>query len=180
MVAWVFEKKEKGYLKNLTINHVTSFLGSFLNEYTDGSYDFDPIYQRDLVWTREQKQAFLEALVTGQAKIEPTFIKRPFKTGQPDYEVLDGKQRLNAIIDYVHGDFPIYDLYYDQLSDTNIQILYDVPMVFKHIVYYGPNGRAEMPLDIKLELFLQENDYGTHISKEHLASIKKLMKQTKD
>ena len=37
-----------------------------------------------------------------------------------------------------------------------------------------------MPLDIKLELFLQENDYGTHVSKEHLASIKKLMKQTKN
>ena len=53
-------------------------------------------------------------------------------------------------------------------------------MVFKHIVYYGPNGQAEMPLDIKLELFLQENDYGTHVSNEHLASIKKLMKQTKD
>lgn len=80
----------------------------------------------------------------------------------------------------VHGDFPIYGLYYDQLSNANIQILYDVPMVFKHIVYYGPNGRAEMPLNIKLELFLQENDYGTHVSKEHLASIKKLMKQTKD
>lgn len=80
----------------------------------------------------------------------------------------------------VHGDFPIYGLYYDQLSDINIQILYDVPMVFKHIVYYGPNGKAKMPLDIKLELFLQENDYGTHVSKEHLASIKKLMKQTKD
>lgn len=42
------------------------------------------------------------------------------------------------------------------------------------------NGKAEMPLDIKLELFLQENDYGTHVSKDHLASIKKLMKQTKD
>lgn len=72
-------------------------------------------------------------------------------------EVLDGKQRLNAILDYIHGDFPIYGLYYNQLSDKNIQILYDVPMVFKHIVYYGPNGQAEMPLDIKLELFLQEN-----------------------
>ena len=79
---------------------------------------FDPVYQRDLVWTREQKQAFLEALVTGQAKIEPTFIKRPFKTGQPDYEVLDGKQRLNAILDYVHGDFPIYGCINDQLSDA--------------------------------------------------------------
>lgn len=63
----------------------------------------------------------------------------------------------------------------------NIQILYDVPMVFKHIVYHGPNGQAEMPLDIKLELFLQENDYGTHVSKEHLATIKEtLIKQTKD
>ena len=53
-------------------------------------------------------------------------------------------------------------------------------MVFKQIVYYGPTGKAEMPLDIKLELFLQENDYGTHVSKDHLTSIKKLMKQTKD
>lgn len=177
----LFKKKEKAYVENLTINHVTSCLGNFLHDYTDGSYDFGPVYQRDLIWTKEQKQAFLEALVSGQAKIEPTFIKRPFKEGQPDFEVLDGKQRLNAILDYVHGDFPIYGLYYNQLSDMNIQILYDVPMVFKHIVYYGPNGRAEMPLDIKLELFLQENDYGTHVSKEHLATIKKtLMKQTKD
>ncbi len=37
---------------------------------TQTTVDFDPIYQRDaLSGQREQKQAFLEALVTSQARL---------------------------------------------------------------------------------------------------------------
>ena len=44
---------------NLTVTHITSSLESFLDMYAEGEYDFDPEYQRGLVWTKEQKQAFI-------------------------------------------------------------------------------------------------------------------------
>ena len=83
---------------NLTVTHITSSLESFLDMYAEGEYDFDPEYQRGLVWAKEQKQAFVKALMIGKAEIQPVFIQNP-KKREGGLEVLDGKQRLTTILE---------------------------------------------------------------------------------
>lgn len=149
-------------------------MGSFLDMYAEGEYDFDPEYQRELVWTTEQKQAFIKALMIGKAEIQPIFIYNPTKR-KARMEILDGKQRLTAILEYVRGNFEVEGLYYKDLNSSDISIFNYVPMVYKEIKYYDHKvGLTNMPMQQKIELFLQVNGYGQHVSDEHLEKIKNM------
>ena len=47
-------------------------------------------------------------------------------------------------------------------------------MVYTEIKYYDNKvGLAMMPTEQKIELFLQVNGYGQHVSDEHLEKIRK-------
>lgn len=159
---------------NLTVTHITSSLESFLDNYAEGDYDFDPEYQRGLVWTKEQKQAFVKALMIGKAEIQPVFIQNP-KKREGRLEVLDGKQRLTTILEYVRGEFEVEGFYYKDLNNSDIQIFNYTPMVYTEIKYYDNKvGLTMMPIEQKIELFLQVNGYGQHVSDEHLEKIKNM------
>ena len=43
--------------------------------YEKGHMDLSPEYQRELVWTLEQKKEYIMALLKSRAEIEPTFIQ---------------------------------------------------------------------------------------------------------
>lgn len=166
--------KNKTLFDDLTVITITSSLGSFLDMYAEGEYDFDPEYQRELVWTTEQKQAFIKALMIGKAEIQPIFIYNPTKR-KARMEILDGKQRLTAILEYVRGNFEVEGLYYKDLNSSDIRIFNYVPMVYKEIKYYDHKvGLTNMPMQQKIELFLQVNGYGQHVSDEHLEKIKNM------
>lgn len=159
---------------NLTVTHITSSLESFLDMYAEGDYDFDPEYQRGLVWTKEQKQTFIKALMIGKAEIQPVFIQNP-KKREGRLEVLDGKQRLTTILEYVRGEFEVEGFYYKDLNSSDIQIFNYTPMVYTEIKYYDNKvGLTMMPIEQKIELFLQVNGYGQHVSDEHLERIKNM------
>lgn len=165
--------KNKTLFDNLTVTHITSSLKSFLDMYAEGDYDFDPEYQRGTVWTKEQKQAFIKALMIGKAEIQPVFIRNP-KKREGGLEVLDGKQRLTTILEYVRGEFEVEGFYYKDLNSSDIQIFNYTPMVYKEIKYYDSKvGLTTMPAEQKIELFLQVNGYGQHVPDEHLEKIRK-------
>ena len=165
--------KNKTLFDDLTVTTITSSLENFLDMYAEGEYDFDPEYQRGLVWTKEQKQAFIKALMIGKAEIQPVFIRNP-KKREGGLEVLDGKQRLTTILEYVRGEFEVEGFYYKDLNSSDIQIFNYTPMVYTEIKYYDNKvGLTMMPIEQKIELFLQVNGYGQHVSDEHLEKIRK-------
>lgn len=166
--------KNKTLFDDLTVTTITSSLENFLDMYAEGEYDFDPEYQRGLVWTKEQKQAFIKALMIGKAEIQPIFIRNP-KKREWGLEVLDGKQRLTAILEYVRGEFEVEGFYYKDLNSSDIRIFNYTPMVYTEIKYYDNKvGLTAMPTEQKIELFLQVNGYGQHVSDEHLEKIKNM------
>lgn len=62
----------------------------------------DPPYQRGRVWTDEQAEAFVGALIAG-VSMPPVFIRRDRSFQVPD-EVLDGKQRITAMCRFMKGE----------------------------------------------------------------------------
>jgi hypothetical protein len=74
----------------------------------DGYLDMDPEYQRALIWPVERKALLIDSLVSGVGM--PPIYLREFseRDDYPWKEVLDGKQRLNAIIAFMADEFP-YD-----------------------------------------------------------------------
>ena len=64
--------------------------------------DMNPPYQRDSVWTLEQREAFMGHLLTG-GEVMPVIIQR-VPDGGPQ-EVLDGKQRLETMLGWMKGQW---------------------------------------------------------------------------
>lgn len=166
-------ENEESLIDSLNIMDITSTIGSFLLEYGSGAYDLHPIYQRGLVWNLEQKQSFIKSLFNKRTKVTPTFLINPNKIKDGYYEVLDGKQRISTILEFVKGGFAVEGFYFNDLSLKDIIRFKSVPFVYKTIKYYDKKiGETEMPLKSKIELFLQVNEYGEHVSQEHLEKIK--------
>lgn len=169
----IYSKLQKeDFHKNLNITKINSQLSSFLEYYLTGQIDFNPAYQRELVWTTEQKENYIKALIQDKAEITPTFITKPYKENDYLYEVLDGKQRLNAILSYIKGEFSINGIYYKDLTQADVHKFLRTPYNYTVITYINEKGENPMPKNMKIELFLQINEYGTKISQEELTRIK--------
>lgn len=85
--------------------------------------------QRDLVWQLFQKQELIYSILEG--KIIPPlsliFRRDRIIQNQPTHvKVIDGKQRLNAVLDFVNDKFPITkkdgyeEFYYSDLKESGI------------------------------------------------------------
>lgn len=165
--------KEKSTMSNLKVTLVTSDIRRFLELYVEGEYDFNPCYQRGLVWSLEQKQAFILALFRGRIYLKPTFLFNGWSSGIKAYEVIDGKQRLNTILEFVKGKFAVNGCYYKDLGLADVTKFSRIPMEYTVIEYYdAKEGVVEMPLEQRVELFLQLNEYGQRVDQTHLDKIK--------
>lgn len=165
--------KEHSIFDDVHIDEITSDVENMLNEFSIGTYDFNPIYQRDLVWSTEKKQEFVKKLLIGDIDLCPTFITAPYKKSKREYEVLDGKQRMMAVIQFVQNQFPVEGLYYKDLTLGDVSRLMNATFKYKLVKYYDKKkGFSEMSLKQKVELFLQINEYGQKVSDEHLTKIK--------
>lgn len=172
---YFYKLKKYSIFDDLNISEITSSVRGLLNEYTRGTYDFNPEYQRELVWTIEQKQAFVKTLMIGDVDLCPTLITEPYskEKGKREYEVLDGKQRMMAVIEYIRGKFSIDGLYYKDLSLGDVSRLMNATFKYRLIKYYDKKkGFSKMTIEQKVELFLQINEYGQRVSEEHLDKIK--------
>lgn len=65
-----------------------------------------PEYQRRLRWTRPQKSRLIESLLLN-IPVPPIFL---YESTEARYEVMDGQQRLNAVTDFIAGDFALHGL----------------------------------------------------------------------
>ena len=67
-----------------------------------GSIVFDAAIQRNLVWDDERKSLLIHSMLSGYP-IPPMYATKDDRS----YSMLDGKQRSNAIADYLSGKFTL-------------------------------------------------------------------------
>lgn len=129
--------------------------------------ELNPSYQRELVWTLTQKQEYIEAILKERAEITPVLILK----GVSDiHEVLDGKQRLTSIIEYIENKFALKSKdYFKDLSRKDTTYFLNAPVKYKRILAY--DVEMEVPLDFKLAYFLEINAKGTKVSEDHIKKI---------
>src|SRR5260370_25308722 len=75
--------------------------------YRDGKLLVNRRYQRKLVWTLEEKQKLIGSLLK---KYPIPAILLAERDGSPGtYEIIDGLQRLNAIVSFIENSFALED-----------------------------------------------------------------------
>jgi len=79
--------------------------------------DIDPPYQRRSVWTRKDKQFFLDTIFRNFPSPAIFLHKTIDDTGKATYHVVDGKQRTQTILDFVNDKIRIAKDYGDARLD---------------------------------------------------------------
>lgn len=90
---------------------------SVYENYIQKKYIVNRRYQRKLVWTLEEKEAFIDSIYRRYSV--PLFLFAQPKTDVQQYEIIDGMQRLNAIFCFIENEFGLTingQLYYFDLE----------------------------------------------------------------
>ena len=165
-------KKWDGII-NITPNMGTNILYLY-DQYIQGELNMAPFYQRNLVWSLEQKRKFIENLFLEKAVITPTIILNWENLDDNVYEILDGKQRLITCFSFINDRFSIFDNVF--FSDLSAE---DKRFILRHDIRYTrieKLNNKNLTDNEKIELFLEINELGTKVSQEHLDKVKEMIK----
>lgn len=89
----------------------------FLDLNEKGQLDLEPPYQRRSVWTLKDKRFFIDTILNGYPA-PPIFLHKSLDDhGRATYHVVDGKQRLQTIIDFAESRVRIPD----DFADVSLQ-----------------------------------------------------------
>ena len=119
--------------------------------------------QRPLVWTLDQKRSLIESVLIRRS-IPPISV---VQTLDDTYQVIDGKQRLSAFIEYVQGGFDFCGYHCDDLPKDYLgQIKRHFVCAYRLCEYDTPITDAE-----KVEWFNWINFAGTPQDVEHMERL---------
>lgn len=131
-----------------------------------------PDFQRDYVWLEEDKIKLIESIFDG-IEIGRIVIHEEFdKEKSSDtwcYEVIDGKQRLGAILDYTKDKFKVRGKLHSELCDLDKRKFSSITIPVSEV--------KNLPRKYQLDLFIKVNTTGVKMSEEHLDKVKKELKK---
>jgi hypothetical protein len=103
-------------------NSNTITVATFYENHLLGKYDYEPPYQRKSVWHPEKKRFLIDSVLKN-FPIPPIFLHQEIdvKSGKTMYRVIDGKQRLSAILDFIEKRITLPDDYGgDEFGDERL------------------------------------------------------------
>lgn len=95
----------------------------------NGKINFEHIIQRSYVWERARKSALIESMILGYP-VPTVYAKRiddgSGKRGSNTYYIMDGKQRLSTVKEFLNDEFALSKLqsitYFDTDSDEEVVV----------------------------------------------------------
>jgi uncharacterized protein DUF262 len=137
--------------------------------------NLDPPYQRRSVWTRTDKQYFLDTIFKGYPS-PPIFIHKDIDNdGVTTYNVVDGKQRLSTILEFTENKVMIAkdfgDIRYDGKKWNQLRNDQEIKEIFwsyKIIIEYLPI----INLDFVKQVFDRMNRNSRKLTRQELRHAK--------
>jgi hypothetical protein len=161
--------------KDLRLNYQNRQLESLLHEKYYFGLNLNPDYQRDFVWNDQDQINLIDSIFKNIDIGKFVIIKYPYseyeRTGF-DREVLDGKQRIKALLDYYEDRFEYKGCKFSDLC--------------KHDKYHFENYSLSiafidnMNIEQKLRYFLMLNRSGHVMTVEHLNKVENMLNLIKE
>lgn len=137
-------------------------------------------YQRKLVWSIDEKRAFIDSLK--QSFPVPLILLADISHDSANrFEIIDGMQRLNAIVSFIEGEFDIDGKYFDLEAMAETKLRFDekkleqqMPKLEREVCvkivgYSLPLTVYPSADDSQVdEIFRRINAYGKHLSRQEL------------
>lgn len=147
-----------------SIDYLKSSLGS--------SIDLEPQYQRRSRWDIKKRSLLIESLLLN-IPVPPIFL---FEIEYGQYEVVDGRQRLEALKDYLDNLFPLRNLtFWKELNGKRFK---ELPIIIQRgllrrtisaTVLLAETTRPEdSEIDVRMVLFNRLNTGGVQLNPQEL------------
>lgn len=121
--------------------------------------------QRGDVWTLSQKQELIKSIILGRNINMPTIIMIRNNDGSRKIEVIDGKQRITAIIEFMQNKFEV-----DGYTHKDFGFEFKTNLDLKANIYYSYQD-ALITDQQKIELFKLLNFSGTPQDENHINNL---------
>lgn len=169
------DKREKPFVMNgIEVSEVNWNPYVFINN--EKKY-----YQREYVWSLEQKQLLIESIYKGIScgtilvRLRSwSTLEKMAKSGETELafkDIVDGKQRLKAIEQFINDEFvDLHGNYYSDLSSKSQNMFGD-----NNLLNYAEMDESTSDEEV-LYQFLKMNFEGVPQSKEHLQYVESLLK----
>jgi len=82
-------------------------------------------YQRKLVWTLEEKERFIDSILSGYPVPIVLLAERNVAGGQSQFEIIDGMQRLNAVFGFIENEYAVNGNFFDLNTMAETKALLD-------------------------------------------------------
>jgi len=174
-VSWLdirpyYEGKRESLIKNSDINlsYMQMSIESILGKVYYFGTNFDPEYQRDYVWEQEDKIALIDSIFNNVDIGKFAFIHKDFG-GKYLYEILDGKQRIRAILDYFENRFSYKGKYFNDLSYRDQNFFENYYILVAEV--------REMSREQILRYFVKLNKHGKVMDKVQIEKVEKMIEK---
>lgn len=151
--------------EDMRLSFMQQQIGSLVSSYVISfGVDFNPSYQRDLVWDLADEQKLIESIFNRIDIGKFVFIHLGYGN-HIGYEILDGRQRLTALYRFYTDQFQYKGYYYSELP-------WKLKYIFEDSSVAVAVARKEnlKEKDI-LNYFLKLNTSGKPVAKEHIDKI---------
>ena len=176
----IVEMKRKEYtiMQDLTVR--SENIQRIYNYYIENTLIVNRRYQRKLVWSIEEKAAFIDSIIKSYP-VPLILLAESDNGGKRIFEIIDGMQRLNAVTAFIENEFPVNGEYFDleTMAETKLQkdhgqLEQKEPLLDRKICaeitsYVFPmstyKGASEKEID---EVFRRINSNGKHLSRQEI------------
>jgi hypothetical protein len=158
-----------------TVDHVNVGLAHLPQMLEMYGIDLDPDYQREYVWTPDQKRNFVGAMLEQPRIIPPIWLNwDEDKTG---CQVVDGKQRINACLGWLAGDFAAHcpcgtKVYVRELGEVDRRNLGMNVVMDWNFIQLDRTG--------VLDFYLRLNSGGTVHRESELSRVRAMLKKERE
>lgn len=145
----------------------TYSISDFIEWEKNGLLELSPDFQRRSVWTDKAKSYLIDTVLRG--KPMPKIIITQYLSGSKNIRVVvDGQQRLRAILGYYNGDFKISSAHNKELSRYYYQNLPNG--LDKDFLKYelGVDLLFDIPYEEILDIFARINSYTVKLESQEL------------
>ncbi len=153
--------------RELVTNVVDYNLSTLSDLITDNNINLNPTYQRRFRWDAKRQSKLIESFLMN-VPVPPIFLN---EDAYGRYSVIDGKQRLSAIHNFMRGRLTLQGLkFYQSINGKNFDTL---PSPLKTILKTRVTLRAVIILrqsdkQIKYEVFDRLNTGGVHLNAQEI------------
>ena len=160
---------DNGLISNndIRLHYNQSCLSEILSKVYYFGLDLNPLYQRDYVWNLGDKKDLINSIMSNIDIGKFVFIQNDY-SDKYLYEILDGKQRVNALCDYYENLFSWNGYFFNELAtrERNHFENYNVSMA----------TIENITEQQKIRYFLNLNTSGKVMDEGHLSEVRKMLK----